>query len=210
MRFPSVGVVVLGVAASAAAGLSCSSSATTAASGGGITGTLDGTWDITTAGSSPVGPSEMTVAGGSVTGFVANKVEGMDDPAYPGCTHSKYRSNIDVDVAGNTTSGTITTVEEWTGASCPAARSNAVIIAATRTRSDAASETDLNGDWNVTISNGHSKAQDDVVVIAGLAAQAWSKEAKAAGKPAEANISVANGQMTVTSSDRFGFAARRR
>jgi hypothetical protein len=195
------------VGAVAAAALSCSSSSTTAASGGGVTGTLDGTWDITTAGSAPIGPSEMTVSQGSVHGFIATTKEGTADVAHAGCTHSKDRSEFDFEMQGNAASGTIKNLHEWTGTGCPTNTTQTSSVAGTRTRTEAASDTDLNGDWDLQVTDGGST----VVVISGLSGQAWAKADKVAGKPASVTVSIANGQATVAAAQaKFSFAARRR
>src|SRR4051812_47836542 len=91
------------------ASLSCGSGGGgtgSSSSGSGSTAALDGVWEITAAGHSAIGPSEMTISSGTVTGVIVEQDEGKG--FRPGCTHVRARSEFSLRFEGNTLSGTIT------------------------------------------------------------------------------------------------------
>jgi hypothetical protein len=193
--------------------LGCGSTKSTGANGTGggsasdPTGSLDGTWDITTIGQTDLGPSQMTISAGTVTGAIVGAHEGQPDPSLPGCTFTKDRIEFTFNIQGNALNATFSTKEDYTGASCPSANDSTSTLACTRTRVAAASDTDMNGDWACT-------AQDQptfTVTVDGNAAQEWDKMDKAAGRPAALTVAIANGVASVSSSNSdFSFAAKKR
>ncbi len=171
-------------------------------SGTGITAGIDGTWDITAAGSGDIGPSEMTIANGTVTGFIADRDEGKESD---GCTNLKYRAEFRLTFEGNALSGTITSVRAYEGgAQCTEMNRNDVTpMSGSRTNAGSG----LSGDWEVTVGG----EAPFVVAVDGLTAKAWDKKAKANGKEPTVNVSVAGGNATVTDTKKtFSLAARKR
>jgi hypothetical protein len=200
-----------GLVGVAACSGSTKSTGTSGGGGGGSasdpTGALDGTWDITTAGTGNIGPSQMTAQAGTVTGAIVDEYEGQPDPGMPSCTYSAYRVEFTFNVQGNALNATFNNKREYSSPSCPKPDDSSSTLTCTRTRVAAASDTDMNGDWDCT-------AQDNptfTVTVDGLAAQGWDKTDKAAGKPASVSVAIANGVATVsaTNSD-FKFAAKKR
>ena len=168
---------------------------TPASTGGTITGSLDGVWDITAAGRSAIGPSEMTVKAGSVTGLVIELDEGTTAGA---CMTTKHRTEFTIDVQGNALSATMTEIKEWSTPSCGTPIKRTKVITGVRTRVAPASDTDLNGDWQVQAGGGRA----ELITIDGLTGSA---------KDPALNVAVAGGSASVVSSDKdFALAARRR
>lgn len=170
-------------------------------SGSGTTAGLDGAWDITAAGDGNIGPSEMTIANGVVTGVITSAGEGKTSGD---CTKLKDRAEFKLTFEGNALSGTITEIREYEGGdTCPGNKNEITPITGSRTNAGSG----LTGEWEV-------KVGDDpafIVDIDGLTAKAWDKKAKADGDEATVNASVAGGNATVSATrDELSFAARKR
>jgi hypothetical protein len=168
---------------------------TPASTGGTITGSLDGVWDITAAGGSAIGPSEMTVKAGSVTGLV---IQGEEGTTWGACTTTKHRTEFTFNVEGNALSATLTETKEWSTPSCGTPIKRMSVVTGVRTRVAPASDTNLNGEWQIQGGGGRAT----LITIDGLTAS---------GKDPVINVAVAGGSASVVSSDKgFAFAARRR
>ncbi len=168
---------------------------TPAASGGTTTGSLDGTWDITAAGDAQLGPSEMTVHAGSVTGFVVNADEGT---TVGSCTFTKHRTEFTLNVQGDSVTSTRTELRESSGSGCSAPSKNTSVASGTRTRVAPASDTDLNGDWEIQATGSRAV----LFKIQGLSGNATDPMI---------TVSVAGNLASVAANDKhLQFAARRR
>lgn len=179
-------------------------------SGGGTTSggstDLDGTWDITTAGDSRIGPSEMTNSGGTYTGVIVDTEENTE--IFPGCRRTKERTEWRISVQGDGLSGTFTTLEESSGSGpqCVSRAPKVVTITGTRA-TPAAGATPLEGEWEVRIGD----IDPFIVQVTGLKAQAWDKEDKARGRESAAQIVIAGGIVSVSAKDDdLQFSARKR
>lgn len=165
---------------------------------------LDGTWDILAAGDVSLAASEMTINAGKVKGTVVLEREGS---TRNGCKLTKDRAEIDLNVAGNALSGSITTVTEYDGDDCPS--NEREITEVNGSRASATAGSGLTGSWELHIGD-----EDNAVVvdIDGAVAKAWErKKDKADGDEPEATGTIAGDSLTVTSDDDdFSFSARRR
>jgi hypothetical protein len=195
--------------------LSCGGTSSTPGTGGGGGGTssgsssasLNGDWDITSVGGEAPGPSQMTVTGDSVTGAIVDTDEGAAVSGKPGCTWSKYRTEFTVSAQSNALSGTVTSIREMTGASCDKPDQTQASITGTRTKTAIATDTDLNGEWEVIAGD----SQPFIVTIDGLSARGVDKAAQARGKSPNVTVSIAGGVITLASDKRYlQFAARHR
>lgn len=198
-------VLTLAAALSSTVLLSCSGGGgSTAGTGASAASGLDGQWDITAAGDGAIGPSEMTNGGGVYRGVITDDKEVV--PVGEGCTRTKDRTEWQITIEGNALSGTFTEIREYTGTgpNCPTSRPPE-LTTITGTRAGAGSG--LDGEWEARIGDG----QPFVVSVSGLTAKGWDKEAKAKGREPSVQVTVAGGNVTVTSTDDdLQFAARRR
>jgi len=182
--------------------VSCGSSS--GAPGDGSSGSLDGVWDITSANTGM--PAEMTIAGGTVEGFIAKREEGK--VVYGAdCVATKSRTEFAIAASGNAITGTRTEVLAATGSTCPdwINHANTQTFSGVRTRSAPATQTDLNGDWTVNGLNSTWNATVD-----GLTVSATGKLPDTQDRDT-LTISVAGGIVTVASNaPGLSFAARKR
>ncbi|MFO0740514.1 MAG: hypothetical protein U0270_31745 [Labilithrix sp.] len=176
--------------------------------GGAVTGTIAGTWDVTTIGDDPAkAGSQLVIQNDTVTGTIIDKDEG-DDPG-DHCVHSKNRVNIEFKFQGNAMSGSLTIISEWTnggsggGSYCPTS-DNPRPYTITGTRTNAGANAD--GDWEITFSD----KDPFIVSIAGNSAKVWDKKDKLKGKDPHLNAVVIGNSATTSGDDDLGFAASRR
>jgi hypothetical protein len=169
---------------------------------GGITAQIDGVWDITSAGDTPIGASQLTVSDGVVRGVLVEQDEGKT--MGPGCTHTKARAEFELTFKGNVLSGTITKMSEWTGPSdCPTSQVPRP-LAVTGSRPSARAG-DLSGDWTVTVGDEPAFA----VTVDDLLGRGWTTTARTG--PPMLTATVANGFATVAARRSWlSFAARKR
>jgi hypothetical protein len=179
-----------------------------------VTGAVDGEWDIVQVGDK-IKPSSLTVAAGKVTGAVIddNEGEAIVDFSSSGmgtvstkidCIRSKKRLVVDLNVSGNALNGSFTEVREYTGSACAGTasgqsytnRSEVFTVNGTRTKVDAASDTDLNGTWELSFAGG-AKINASVKDLAG-SGTVFGKDGK---QDSAATFSVVNGTMTLTATD---------
>jgi hypothetical protein len=113
----------------------------------------DGTWDVTSATGTPIGPSQFVLAGSTASGFIASLHEGARDANNPECTITKDRSSFQLSANGNTLTGTFTIVTFWSGFGCPADQSRTVAVTGTRATPG---KNDLDGLWQLTVVDGTS------------------------------------------------------
>jgi hypothetical protein len=113
--------------------------------GNSASGTEDGTYDITAAGAGAIGPSEMTIAGSTATGFVAQPTEGQQDDY--GCTHVTDRTAFSLTAQGASVQGSLTVKKAFTGDGCPDPSTRTIAFSGARS---AAGPDGLQGSWNVT------------------------------------------------------------
>jgi hypothetical protein len=177
--------------------------------GSGSTG-IDGTWDITQAGTASIGPSEMTVNGGAVSGYIASADEGKPLSDIATCIRKSDRTTFSMSVDKDQLTFTVTENLQYTGSGCPSNKVSTGTLLGTRTQKAADSDTQLNGTWSLTSQD--TKNSFGAVSVDGLTAKAWGNPADlVAGKPATLTVIVTNGLASVsTSNANLSFAAKRR
>jgi hypothetical protein len=198
------------IVASAAVSMSCAGGGSgnggtgTSGNGGTTAAGLDGAWDITEAGGAKIGPSEMTVSGGVITGVIPSQNEGK---TFGACKTLKDRGEFRLTFEGNALSGTLNDIREIEGSKTECSSNRNKTTPVSGSRASASAGAGLSGEWEVQVG-------DDppfIVVIDGVTAKAWDKKAKLGGKDPKVSVSVAGGSATVASQDDdFSFAARKR
>lgn len=166
---------------------------------GGNTGSLNGTWDVTSVGGNDVAPSALEVSGGKVTGDIVSKREGqaVSATAVKGCTYGKNRMSVDISIEGDTMTATFTEVRTYVGGdACKSDgytysdRNVTYTVTGKRTRKDAATSTDLNGVWELTAAEAKKPV---TAIVKDLGAEVPMED----GKGSKGTISIANGKLSV-------------
>lgn len=165
----------------------------------GATGSLNGTWDVTSVGGGEVAPSALEVSNGRVTGEIISKKEGqpLSDTSVKGCTYAKNRMSVDISIEGDAMTATFTAIRAYAGGdACKTDGYNytdkTTTFTATgkRTRKDAATDTDLNGVWEI---QAQELKKPVVVTVKDLGAEVPLDD----GKGSKGSISIANGKLSV-------------
>jgi hypothetical protein len=172
---------------------------------------LDGVWDITSYNTG--GPAEMVIAGGTLTGYVANGSEGKPNfRGHPDCTATKNRTEFTITASGNSVTATRTAIVQATGASCDdydRDYKRTVTFTGVRTSPAPSGATDLNGEWSIT---GEGDAWEAKVDNYAVTAKSKQGPKRPDTKDEDTlNIGVAGGVITISSTDPgLKFAARKR
>ena len=169
------------------------------ACGTGTTGALDGSWDVTSVGGDEVAPSELVVSGGKVTGSIISKREGqpVSDSAVKGCAYAQNRMTVDISIEGAVMTATFTDIRKYSGGeACKrdgytySDRTVTYTVTGKRTRKDPATNTDLNGTWEI-------QAEGLKKPIAATVKDLAAEVPVDAEKGSKGVISIANGKLSV-------------
>lgn len=165
----------------------------------GATGSLNGTWDVTSVGGSDVAPSALEVSNGRVSGDIISKLEGqaIASPSAKGCSYGKNRFSVDISIEGDAMTATFTEVRTYVGGdACKTEfysytdRSSTFTVTGKRTRKDASTDTDLNGVWEI-------QAQEIKKPITATVKDLGAEVPLDDDKGSKGSISIANGKLSV-------------
>lgn len=175
--------------------VSCGGGSTGTGTGtGAVTGSYDGTWNVSMLSGEATGPnSQIVVANDKVTGAITKDIEGQ---TIGGCLYEKARVEVSLEFVGNDVSGALTSRYKITGCSTTFDDSQPLPVKGTRTSAGGGAD----GDWEITLSADRGACApycaDDVVFVVkvtGQSAQAWSKEERARGATPPLNATVSGG-----------------
>ncbi|WP_394823733.1 hypothetical protein [Pendulispora albinea] len=169
----------------------------------GSPGALDGVWDITS--NVRGGPAQMTISGGVLTGFMADRREGGPYEGLANCTATKYRTEFSGTVSGNGVTGSRTNITELSGSGCGSSPP-AKAVTKTFTGVRALTAPNWDGEWKVS-----GEGEEWTAKVNGVNATATSKPNSKRRGEDSVQIVLAGDDLTISSSDdALTLVARRR
>jgi hypothetical protein len=173
------------------------------ACGGGVTSGVDGDWDVVADSKNDLKASTIKVSSGKVSGELIDDDEGSSFPNTDNqgvtigtCVRAKARTQIELTATADSMSGVFTEVREYTG-SCPdftRNRTSTSNVTGVRSVAKASSDTNLNGSWNLTLSDFKGKWTAEVDGLKG--STAITKDGSS--KTTNGQFTIVDGLMTMT------------